>query len=100
MRPSIMALVSTRMLPLREPRPPPPLLGLANAGIMADTSWLRLLPTHRPNMPKQALTILGTPQPSQPSNPYRGIDTKDATIRPISNPMVPLTKVAPEMELI
>ena len=98
MRPSMMALVSTRMLPLRDIFTFP--LALSSPGNMADMSRFRCAPSHIPNTPRNRLTITGTPQLNHPFKEYRGIEISEAMTSPTSKPTVPAIRVALGMELI
>ena len=96
MRPSIMALVSTRMLPfLVEGRWLSELAGGPGAGKTPLMSHCRCVPSQRPIPPKTTLIRMGTAQPGQPSMVYSGIDTSDATMRPTNRPTMAAARLGP-----
>jgi hypothetical protein len=51
-------------------------------------------------MPRTTLTMTGTPQPGQPDNEYRGMETSEATTKPTSSPAVPEINAEPGRESI
>ena len=96
MRPSMMALVSTKMFPLRVALDRGD--DFSKVGNRAFMSLCRRTPSKRPQNPRNRLTMTGTPQPNQPSNEYKGMEISSAANSPTNSPMVLDKTVVPEIE--
>ena len=72
--------------------------GASSPGKIARISRSRCTPSPRPNKPSATFTITGTPQLAHPESVYKGMETSDATTRPIRRPTVPEIKADPGNE--